>query len=221
MAARIVIELPDPTPENFRTLKSTRVQSGVEIHRVHHGDYSSCQFNATDRGNARLSPIRNQGGAIIPTIYAAQSFRCAVCEIILRAPDALPVPGAMTVVAPRDFERHQHSILRTCRELDFVDLTAFGQRAVSLAGNALLSGGTLHYPATRRWAEAIHAHAPWADGIYYTSYQCGPEFAMMLFGDRCPGVIEQVGASRPIRAASVEDEIRAIGEAIGIEYVDL
>ncbi len=221
MPARIVIDLADPIPENFRATLRIGLSVGVELHRIYHGAYGPCQFNATDRGNARFAPIRDRTGAIIPTIYAAQSFRCATCEIILRAPDAIPDPAAMTVVSPQDFDEHQHSTVRTRRALEFVDLTAIGQRVLGLVGNALLSGGTLHYPATRAWAEAIHAHAPWADGIYYTSYQCGPEFAMMLFGDRCTDALEQIGTPRPVRAASVEDEIRTIGEAIGIEYADL
>ena len=98
----------------------------------------------------------------------------------------------MTVVSARDYQHHQHSELRTLGALDLVDLTAVGQRAVGLVGNALLSGGSLHYPATRAWAEAIHFHVPWAQGIYYTSYQAGPDFALILFGDRCGDALEQV-----------------------------
>ena len=221
MPATIVIELAEPVPENFRAALRKDLPAATVLHRIHHGDYGSRQFNGTDRGNARFSPIRDVLGGIIPTIYAGQSFRCAVCEIILRAPDAAPDPGALTVVSPRDFESHLHSTIRTSRELRLVDLTALGQRAIGLMGNALLSGGTLHYPATRAWAEAIHTHVSWAEGIYYTSYQCGPEFAMVLFGDRCAGVLDEIGPSRPVRAATVEDEIRAIGEGIGIDYTDI
>ena len=221
MPATIAIELAELAPENFRAPLSTVLPAGTDLHRIHHGDYGSCQFNETDRGNARFSPIRDVRGDIIPTIYAAQSFRCASCEIILRAPDAVPAPGALTVVCPQDFAAYQHSAIQTRRDLKLVDLTAMGQRAVGLMGNALLSGGTLHYPATRAWAEAIHTHVSWAEGIFYTSYQCGPEFALVLFGDRCLNVLDGIAPERPVRAASVEDEIRTIGEMIGIEYVDI
>ena len=221
MPATIVIKLAEPAPENFRAPLPKGLPAGTELHRIHHGDYGSCQFNGTDRGNARFSPIRDLRGDIIPTIYAGQSFRCASCEIILRAPDAAPDPGALTVVSPQDFAAYQHSAIRTKRDLQLVDLTAMGQRAVGLTGNALPSGGTLHYPATRAWAEAIHTHVSWAEGIFYTSYQCGPEFALVLFGDRCPDVLDGIAPARPVRAASVEDEIRTIGEMIEIEYVDI
>lgn len=217
----IVIEIAEPAPGNFRAPLSRELPAGTELHRIHHGDYGSCQFNETAHGNARFSPIRDARGAIIPTIYAGQSFRCASCEIILRAPDAAPDPGALTVVSPQDFEAYQHSAIQTRRDLQLVDLTALGQRAVGVMGNALLSGGTLRYPSTRAWAEAIHSHVRWAEGIFYTSYQCGPEFAMVLFGDRCPDTLDEIAPARPVRAASVEDEIRAIGEMIGIEYVDI
>lgn len=221
MPATIAIDLADPVPDNFRAPLSKELPAGTELHRIHHGDYGSCQFNGADRGNARFSPISDARDNVIPTIYAGQSFRCAICEIILRAPDAAPHPGALTVVSPQDFEAYQHSAIRTKRELTLIDLTALGQRALGLTSNALLSGGTLHYPATRAWAEAIHTHVRWAEGIFYTSYQCGPEFALMLFGDRCVDVLDEVAPTRPVRAASVKEEIREIGEMIRIEYVDI
>lgn len=221
MSATIAIDLPIPAPEHFRGALSFELAPGAELHRLHHEAYGPCQFNATDRGNARFSPIRDARGEIIPTIYAGQSFRCASCEIILRAPTAAPDPGELTVVYPRDYEAFQHSTIQTRQLLRLVDLTALGQRAIGLIGNALLSGGRLHYPETRAWAEAIHTHLPWADGIFYTSYQCGPEFAIVLFGDRCPDALEESAPSRPVRAASVEDELRTIGELIGIEYTDM
>lgn len=221
MPVTIATELGDPHPDHFRAPMAMDIQAGRELHRIHHQHYGPCQFNDTPRGNARFSPIRDAGGQIIPTIYAAQSFRCASSEIILRAPDAAPDPGVLTVVSPSDYEEYLHSTVRTVRNIRLVDLTPLGQRAIGLMGNALLIGGTHHYPATRAWAEAIHAHVPWAQGIYYTSYQCGPEFAIVLFGDRCPDILEALAPPRPVRAPAVEDEIRAFGEKIGIEYADL
>ena len=221
MTSRIEIDLAGPVPQNFRSPLAISMPAGQELHRIHHTAYGPCQFNGADRGNARFSPIRDRSGAIIPTIYAAQSFRCAACEIILRAPDAVPDPAVMTIVSPRDFDLHQHSTIRTRRALELVDLTPFGQRAVGLVGNALLSGGTLHYQATRDWVEAVHAHVPWAQGICYTSFQAGPDFAIVLFGDRCGDVLEETSLPRPVRSAPVADEIRIIAEMIGIEYTDI
>ncbi|RWR16959.1 RES domain-containing protein [Sinirhodobacter populi] len=199
----------------------TQLPSGAELHRIHNQAHGPCEFNGTNLGSARFSPIKDLHGKIIPTIYAAESFKCAACEIILRAPDAVSDPSALTVVSPQDYQSYQHSVVRSRRALDLVDLTAFGQRAIGLIGNALLAGGTLHYQTTRAWAEAIHAYIPWAAGIYYTSYQAGPEFALILFGDRCSDALEETAPARPIRAPSVEDEIRDIGKAIGIEYADI
>lgn len=221
MPSRIGIDLADPAPDNFRDPMRIRLPSGAELHRIHNQAYGPCQFNGTGHGNARFSPIRDLHGKIIPTIYAAESFRCAACEIVLRAPDAVPDPSVLTVVSPQDYQGYQHSVVRCRHALDLVDLTAFGQRAIGLIGNALLAGGTLHYPTTRAWAEAIHAYVPWAAGLHYTSYQAGPEFALILFGDRCIDALEEAAPSRPIRASSVEDEIRDIGKAIGIEYADI
>ncbi|WP_411839774.1 RES family NAD+ phosphorylase [Paracoccus sp. ME4] len=221
MPSTIAIDLPDPDPDHFRAPMEMTVLAGLELHRIHHQNYGPCQFNGTHHGNARFSPIRDAGGQIIPTIYAAQSFRCACSEIILRAPDAMLDPGALTIVPPSAYQSYLHSTIRNLRDMRLVDLTAVGQRAVGLTGNALLTGGTLHYPATRAWAEAIHANVPWAEGIYYTSYQCGPDFAMVLFGDRLQAALGMAASPRPVHAPAVEDEIRTFGQMIGIEYVDL
>lgn len=221
MPATISIDLADPLPENFRAALPFDLPADKELHRIHNQAFGPCQFNATSSGNARFSPIHDAHGKIIPTIYAAQSFESASCEVILRAPDAPPDPGSSTIVSPRDYDGHHHSTVRTKRSVRLVELTARGQRALGLIGNALLSGGTLYYPHTRAWAEAIHRHVPWAEGIIYTSYQYGPEFAVLLFGDRCPDILDQVVPSRAIRSPIIEDELRTLGGKIGIEYAEL
>ncbi len=128
-------------------------------------------------------------GTIIPTIYAAQTFPCATCEIILRCPDTPPTDpktGLPTfqIIYLADFKAHNHSIVNTTAALKLLDLTNAGQRKIGVNHNALLAGPRSTYPATCAWAEYIHTTCPKAQGIYYSSVQFGPDFAILLFGDR-------------------------------------
>lgn len=98
---RVSLKIPYPAAMKVGKEDYHLLKAGTELHRVHLDAFGSTEFNGTDKGNARFSPIRNDGGGIIPTIYAAQSFECAACEIILRCPDT--PPRTRTTVAPPEF----------------------------------------------------------------------------------------------------------------------
>ena len=87
-------------------------------------------FNNTKNGSARFSPIYDDNGDIIPTIYGAETFRCATAEIILMSPDTPPGPqgGQPHIVAPRDYTLYKHSVLRTVHDLSLIELSTIGQR---------------------------------------------------------------------------------------------
>ncbi|WP_256215368.1 RES domain-containing protein [Sphingobium sp. AP50] len=143
--------------EDYHLLKA-----GTDLHRIHAQLFGSSQFNDSEKGHARFSPIRDGSGAVIPTLYAAQSFECATCEIILRCPDT-PPRARMTmappdIVHPSDYRQHAHSHLRTMHDLNLVSLTATAQRKIGLPGNGLLAGPRSTYPVTRNWAAHIHVH---------------------------------------------------------------
>ena len=198
----------------------------TELHRIHPSLYRLDQFNGTDRGDARFSPIRDVAGALIPTLYGGQSFDCAVCEVILRCPDVPPLDpktGLPTfqIVFPSDFVSHSHSVLRTVAALTLVDVTIAGQRRIGLSQNALLAGPRSTYPATRAWAETIHTQCPTAQGLYYSSFQYGPEFAVVLFGDRTPAGLLTPEATRPVPDAACNGEISALARSLSIEYAEI
>lgn len=221
-------ELSIPDPATLKTGKQNYVElkSGTVFHRIHPTKYKPDEFNRSDRGNARFSPIRNDEGGIIPTIYGAESFECATCEIILRCPDVPttnPLTGmpSLQIVYPADYREHSHSVVETAAHMKLVDLTIAGQRKIGIDANALLAGPKSSYKATRDWAEAIHTACPSAHGIYFSSFQYGPQFAVVLFGDRVPG-----GALKPISTRLVAGpmchlEIRAIADSLSIEYEDI
>lgn len=223
---RFSISIPDPASLRAGKAGYRQIKAGARLHRVHPGRYSPAQFNNTDKEDARFSPIRDSSGRIIPTIYAAQSFECAACEIILRCPDVPAIdPGTGTaplqIVFPADFRDFAHSTLEVASDLNLVDVTIAGQRKIGIDRNVLLAGPRSTYPATRAWAEAIHAQCPAAHGIYYTSVQFGPEFAIVLFADRMPPGALRPQASRDIAEPACHDEIRILASGLSIDYQDI
>lgn len=223
---RFNLTIPDPSTMRVGKEAYITLPAGAELHRIHPDVYKAEQFNPTAAGDARFSPIRDAGGKIIPTVYAAQTFSCAICEIILRCPD-VPLTDPKTslptfqIVYPADFKAYQHSVVATTAPLNLVDLTNAGQRKIGVSQNALLAGPRSTYPATRAWAEQIHTNCPAAHGVYYSSVQFGPDFAILLFGDR-------VGSNtlKPVKARSVADaicheEVRVLAQSLSIDYEDV
>lgn len=223
---RFELEIPPPAAMLAGKEDYISLGTGTELHRIHHRDFPGDSFNGTARGNARFSPIRDRAGAIIPTIYAAQTFECATCEIILRCPDTAdidPVTGArpLRIVNPSDYAEHEHCKLETSQDLRLVDLTIAGQRKIGVDQNALLAGPRSTYPRTREWAERIHAECPSAQGIYYNSFQLGPKFAVLLFGDRIPADMLDLLSTRPVTLPAVHEAIRDLADSLSIDYADV
>ena len=222
---RVSLEIPYPTTMKVGKEDYYLLKAGTELHRVHLDAFGSTEFNGTDKGNARFSPIRDASGAIIPTIYAAQSFECAACEIILRCPDVSPRNRTKVappeIVYPGDYRLHTHSHVRTKRDLNLVSITTTGQRKIGVNSNALLAGPRSTYSITRGWAEKIHARCSSAQGLYYTSYQYGPEFAVILFGDRVPDDILDGLRKRDIADPICHDEIQKLAASLSIDYEDV
>jgi hypothetical protein len=219
------IDVPEPVSFDATQAIFHTLASGTALHRIHSNKFGSTQFNATHFGNARFSPIKRRDGTIIPTIYAGETFECAVSEIILRSPDLSqinPVTGARVnvTVRPYKWRDSMHSALESAHDLNLVDLTIKGQRCLGVDRNALLAGPTSTYEATRAWAEAIYEGCPAAHGVYYTSHQLGPEFAVMLFGDRAPTCLTS-RLSRPVSDITCDREIRSLASAFGFFYEDL
>ncbi|WP_374327235.1 RES domain-containing protein [Paracoccus pantotrophus] len=144
---RFDLTIPDPSTMRVGKEAYVTLDAGTELHRIHPAVYKAEQFNPTAAGDARFFPIRDAEGAIIPTIYAAQTFACATCEIILRCPDTPPVDpktGLPTfqIVYPADYRAYDHSIVRTTSALRLVDLTNAGQRRIGV-NHSVVNGGAI------------------------------------------------------------------------------
>lgn len=219
----IMVRLPDASCLRPEAAKRYRIPAGTPVHRLHPERFSADQFNDTSNGNARFSPIVDRRGSVIPTIYGAETFECAVAEIILRTPDTVtgPVGGQPHIVHPSDFAEYVHSELRTTSDLDLVDLSIEGQRRLGVGRNALLAGPSSSYPVTRDWAEAIHSGFEDIGGLWYPSAQFGPKWAVVLFGDRCKEGFFEVVSRRKVCSAQCHDQIESFAEKFGITYLDV
>ncbi|HEY0121316.1 MAG TPA: RES family NAD+ phosphorylase [Rhizobium sp.] len=112
-------------------------------------------------------------------------------------------------------------MVRTTAELNLVDLTTAGQRKIGVSHNALLAGPRSIYPSTRAWAERIHTTRPKVQGIYYSSAQFGPDFAIVLFGDRvAAGILDPV-STRSVADAGCHADIRSLANSLSIDYEDV
>ena len=193
---------------------------GLELlHRFHNKRYKDTQFNDTPYGHARFSPIRNEIGAIIPTIYAGSTFECAAMETVFRDVAYGPPPKYVQKSKLKDM---MYSMLLTWDgDLNLVDLTSKSLRALSITRNELIdTDGTL-YPVTQKWAEAIHAYAPTAQGLRWTSRQDDTAQAFLLFGDRIRQSIF-TGRSNSVSVLDHEEtynKLLDLAEQIGVRIV--
>jgi len=78
--AKSAVGLPPPPKRLDPTLVTWG--AGLEFHRVHDLAFGGNEFNTSTKGNARFSPITDDAGALIPTLYAGTTFDCALMETI-------------------------------------------------------------------------------------------------------------------------------------------
>ncbi|VFR21237.1 hypothetical protein AMP9_3919 [plant metagenome] len=72
----------DDEPAGDLHASFTELVEGTVFHRVHQSQYQADQFNPGVRGNARFSPIQDDQGQAIPTLYAGTTLPCALMETV-------------------------------------------------------------------------------------------------------------------------------------------
>jgi hypothetical protein len=196
----------------------TKPFSGGTWYRVHRfdkgtGKYTPDAFNDTTNGDARFSPLVDPATAnVIPTIYAAQTQRGAIAEIVLHD---VPTPSTGHL---HDWEQDKAGTLHLSEvvlaRLNLVNLTTTGLRAAGLQVADFFGTEMPDYPRTREWALHIWQSVPNAQGLYWMSVRDNTCPVVMLFGDRVAGAdLQDARNTHPI--AAFETQVLQLLDELG------
>lgn len=206
-----------PPPHPFRIV-SRKKSAWYRVHPFDPGTgkFAPDAFNDSGKGNARFSPIFDpSSGTSIPTLYAANSERGAIAEIVLHD---VPTPSTGYL---HDLERDLSSTLHLSRvslpDLKLVNLTTTGMKAAGLGVEDLFADDKWDYPRTREWALWIWANMPEADGLFWMSRRDNRSEVVMLFGDRVGDAVVDDKDSQPI--AHHEDKILELLSEMGADVI--
>jgi hypothetical protein len=157
-----------PVPPDKLHTTLTSLAKGEILHRVHQSKYQADQFNPGAHGNARFSPIQDEQAKPIPTLYAGTTMACALMETVFH--DVPHTAGFKSFDKVKLVEQ-VHSTVMVERELQLVDLASVPLRKLGVTRKQLIDTEKDQYPATRKWAEALHRQCPQAQGLSWVSRQ--------------------------------------------------
>lgn len=211
--------VPAPPDDLAKLVKTVTWPKGQVIHRIHLKIYGSSEFNPGLKGNARFSPIKASDGASIPTLYGGTTFDCAAMETVFH--DVALAAGLKTFDKQKLTDQ-VYSQVTPKRDLNLADLSATALRKLGVRRNELIDTEKDKYPDTRKWAEAIHAACPTAEGLRWVSRQDDRAFAIVLFGDRLAAAdLLPTGGPRSVFAnVPVYADLLALADRIGVNVVD-
>lgn len=114
-----------------------------------------------------------------------------------------------------------HSAVQVSQSLHLVDLSSVPLRKLGVTRKQLIDTEKDQYPATRKWAEAIHRQYPEVQGLCWVSRQDDSARAVVLFGDRIAGgALHSQGASRSlIDDSTLFDSVLDLADRIGVVIV--
>lgn len=211
---------PTPVPSNHLQDNITRAiwPEGQIIHRIHLNLYAGAKFNPGFKGNARFSPIKRANGASIPTLYGGTTFDCAAMETVFHD---VPFAAGLKTYEKVKLADHVYSQVVPQSDLVLADLSVTALRKLGIKRSQIIDTEKDRYPATRPWAEAIHAQCPDIQGLCWISRQDDRALAVVLFGDRIPAtMLVQSGASLDLTGNSdVYSELLELADRIGVKIV--
>jgi hypothetical protein len=185
-----------PLPPARLDATLTELPTGQVLHRVHQDRYLADQFNPGVHGNARFSPIQNEQKQPIPTLYGGTTMVCALMETVFHD---VPHTAGFKTFDKGKLAGQVHSTLEFVQSVKVVDLSSVPLRKMGITRKQLIDTEKDQYPATRKWAEALHRQYPDAQGLSWVSRQDDSARAVVLFGDRIPaGALKPQGASRSL-----------------------
>jgi len=148
--AKSAVALPPPP----KSLDATLVTwgGGLEFHRVHDLASGGSEFNTSTKGNARFSPITDDAGVLIPTLYAGTTLDCALMETIFHD---VSFKAGFKPFFKLKTDRRVHSVLLPTADLCLIDLSTVALHKLGVKRTQLIDTTKARYPATRRWAQAL------------------------------------------------------------------
>ena len=148
--AKSAVALPPPP----KSLDATLVTwgGGLEFHRVHDLASGGSEFNTSAKGNARFSPITDDAGVLIPTLYAGTTLDCALMETIFHD---VSFKAGFKPFFKLKTDRRVHSVLLPTADLCLIDLSTVALHKLGVKRTQLIDTTKARYPATRRWAQAL------------------------------------------------------------------
>jgi hypothetical protein len=215
--AKSAVGLPPPP----KSLDATLVTwgGGLEFHRVHDLAFGGSEFNTSTKGNARFSPITDYAGVPIPTLYAGTTLDCALMETIFHD---VPFKAGFKPFSKLKMNGKVHSVLLLTADLRLIDLSTIALHKLGVKRTQLIDTTKAHYPATRRWAQALYSQFPAAQGLRWTSRQDDQSHAIMLFGTRMnPSDLTLAGTSDSLLLdGHAPPSVIDLATRIGVTLVD-
>jgi len=208
--------VPSP-PARLARINILDLPAGTQIHRIHLSRFDGDAFNPCQGNPTRFAPIYDPSGDCIPTMYAADSLECAVFETIFHN---VPAAATLKVVRLGEVLIRSHSVVESRRPLRLGTLFGPDLKALGVAREQITQSLSAHYATTASWAAAFHDQAAELDGLVWTSNQCDPERAVLLFGDRLKSADLRILSRRDARTdMALVGEIRTFGARAGITLV--
>jgi len=215
--AKSAVGLPPPP----KSLDATLVTwgGGLEFHRVHDLAFGGNEFNTSTKGNARFSPITDDAGALIPTLYAGTTFDCALMETIFHD---VPFKAGFKPFSNLKMDGKVHSVVLPTADLRLIDLSTVALHKLGVKRTQLIDTTKAHYTATRRWAQALYTQFPEAQGLRWTSPQDDQAHAVMLFGTRVipPDLRWDRSSESLLIEGHAHHDVTDLATRIGVTLVD-
>ncbi|MGE4335426.1 MAG: RES family NAD+ phosphorylase [Pigmentiphaga sp.] len=207
-----------PEPEGDLHTSFTELVEGTVLHRVHQSQHQANQFNPGVRGNARFSPIQDDQGQAIPTLYAGTTLPCALMETVFHD---VPHTAGFKTFDKAKLAGQVHSTVRVETALQLVDLSSVALRKLGVTRKQLIDTEKDQYPATRKWAVALHRQCPQARGLSWVSRQDDSARAVMLFGDRiAEGALQAGDGSHSLTDnPGTYDAVLDLADRIGVAII--
>ncbi len=189
-------ELPEPPAGGGLVFELETIAAGTRLVRVHDRGLDELQFNSSARPLARFRPV---GKPAVPTLYAGTDEDVAIAEGLFH--DVPIRPGAVRQYPLAGLDGRVISELAPTRELALVQLHGYGLQRLGITHGELIETPAAAYPWTARWAHALHAAAPHADGLVWMSRRFTGRAAVMLWRQAArvrPGDLRVIAPARPL-----------------------